>query len=160
VNVAVCKWDTPFAKGHAVQTGTQKTTNPPHADASAQNAEAAPVDRAHLARYTLGDAALEREILALFLAHVPLAIESLKFASTDKEWREAAHTLKGSCRAVGAWRLGDLGLEAERLGGLGDRAACRAIIARIEEAAIEVEAYVAALFAGKTAEAPARPDSA
>lgn len=137
-----------------------KTAEAATAATAGADSEPSPVDRAHLARYTLGDAALEREILALFLAHVPLVIESLKFATTDKQWREAAHTLKGSCRAVGVWRLGDLGLEAERLGGLGDRVACRALIAQIEEAAIEVEAYVSALFAEAGQDPQARPDSA
>ena len=106
----------------------------------------APVDRAHLARYTLGDPRLEREILGLFLAQVPLTIESLRFAATDRAWHVAAHTLKGSCRAVGAGRLARLALEAEKLGGISDEMACRAIIGRLEEAATEVEGYVAQAF--------------
>jgi hypothetical protein len=105
-----------------------------------------PVDRAHLGRYTLGDMGLEREVLGLFLAQLPLTIESLQFASTDRDWQVAAHTIKGSGRAVGAWGIARLGLEAEKLGGIADREACRAIIGRIEEAAAEVESYFAAAF--------------
>jgi hypothetical protein len=105
-----------------------------------------PVDRAHLGRYTLGDMGLEREVLGLFLAQLPLTIESLQFAASDRDWQMAAHTLKGSGRAVGAWGIARLGLEAEKLGGIADREACRTIIGRIVEAAAEVESYFAAAF--------------
>lgn len=105
-----------------------------------------PVDLVHLGRYTLGDAALEREILGLFLGQIPLTIEALKFAPTDKDWYQAAHTLKGSGRAVGAWRVARLAQQAEKLGGIADKAACEAIVARIEEAVAEAEAYVASVF--------------
>lgn len=105
--------------------------------------EAAPVDRAHLVRYTLGDPVLEREVLGLFLGQIPLTIESLKFAATDKDWHMAAHTLKGSARAVGAWRLARLASEAEKLGrAAAGTEACEAISA-IEAAAAEVAAYLA-----------------
>jgi HPt (histidine-containing phosphotransfer) domain-containing protein len=104
------------------------------------------VDRAHLRRYTLADPRLEREILGLFLAQLPLTVEALRFATTDKEWREAAHTLKGSGRAVGARDVAQAALEAEKLGGVANRALCLAAIERIERAGAEVEAYVAAAF--------------
>jgi len=107
---------------------------------------AAPVDRVHLGRYTLGDSGLEREVLGLFLAQIPLTIESLQFAASDRDWQVAAHTLKGSGRAVGAWGIARLGVEAEKLGGIADRAACRTIIGRIEEAAVEIETYFEATF--------------
>lgn len=105
-----------------------------------------PVDLVHLGRYTLGDAALEREILGLFLGQIPLTIEALKFAPTDKDWYQAAHTLKGSGRAVGAWRVARLAQQAEKLGGIADKAACEAIVQKIEEAVAEAEAYVASVF--------------
>lgn len=105
----------------------------------------APIDRAHLARYTLGDPALEKEVLGLFLAQFPLTVEALKFASTDKDWYMSAHTLKGSARAVGAFELGQLAQEAEKLGRMAGGAST-GIIARIEEAAARIEAYVAASF--------------
>ena len=107
----------------------------------------APVDHDHLARYTLSDRGLEIEILRLFLAQIPLTIESLKFASMDKDWVIAAHTLKGSARAVGVSRLSELGLEAEQLGGIGDREACNCLIAKIEAAANEAEAYITSHYA-------------
>ncbi|HKZ96882.1 MAG TPA: Hpt domain-containing protein [Hyphomicrobiaceae bacterium] len=108
--------------------------------------QAAPVDRIHLGRYTLGDSVLEREILGLFVAQVPLTLETLKFATNDKDWGVAAHTLKGSGRAIGAWRIAALAQQAEKLGGIGDREACLGIIHEIEEASAEVEAYLARTF--------------
>lgn len=65
----------------------------------------APVDMAHLARYTLGDAALEREVLELFCTQSVSYLEQLRAATSHKEWCDAAHSLKGSARAVGAWRM-------------------------------------------------------
>jgi HPt (histidine-containing phosphotransfer) domain-containing protein len=105
-----------------------------------------PVDHAHLSRYTLGDARLEREILGLFLAQLPLTIESLRFAATDRDWQIAAHTLKGSCRAVGAWQIATLAQEAERIAGGADVEAREAVLSAIDHAAAKVEHYVLARF--------------
>jgi len=77
--------------------------------------EPPPIDRAHLARFTLGDQALETEVLQLFITQVPTYIGALKSADNDRTWKTAAHTLKGSARAVGAWELGDCAAEAEAL---------------------------------------------
>lgn len=107
----------------------------------------APIDRAHLARYTLGDPNLEKEVLGLFLAQLPLTLEAMKFATTDKDWYMSAHALKGSARAVGAFDLGALAQEAEKLGRTAG-GATTGIIARIEEAAVRVESYVHAAFPG------------
>ena len=115
--------------------------------AALRDTEAAPIDRAHLARYTLGDASLEREILELFLGHLPNTIRDLGLAATDKDWRMAAHALKGSARAVGAWRLSRAAEAAERVT-VADREAADAAIARIAEASVEVSTHVAGLIAG------------
>lgn len=116
--------------------------------AGTAGAEPAPVDRAHLARYTLGDAALEREILELFLGHLPNTIRDLGLAETERDWHMAAHALKGSARAVGAWRLAREAEAAEKLAGPADRAAADAAIARIAEASVEVSSHIAGLVAG------------
>jgi hypothetical protein len=44
---------------------------------------------------------------------------------------------------VGAWRIARLAQQAESLAGLPDRSACLNLIAGMEEAAAEIEAYVA-----------------
>jgi HPt (histidine-containing phosphotransfer) domain-containing protein len=65
----------------------------------------------------MGDAALELEVLKLFDQQAPLTIERLRQARGEKQWREAAHTLKGSARAVGAWKLADAAASGERIVG-------------------------------------------
>lgn len=104
-----------------------------------------PIDLKHLGRYTLGDAGLEREVLGLFAGQVPVTIAALKEASSDKDWQMAAHTLKGSGRAVGAWHLADLALQAESIRGAYDRTAGASIVRQIEAAAAEVARYIGAL---------------
>ena len=83
-----------------------------------------PIDSAHLDRMTLGDAGLEREVLAMFsgqavglIARLATAAISSETRSQDARSQETlalAHTLKGSARAIGAFRVADAaeGLEA------------------------------------------------
>lgn len=106
----------------------------------------APIDRKHLARYTLGDPGLEREILGLFIAQLPLTVEQLRFAATERDWHVYAHTLKGSAQAVGAFRVGKLALVAEKMGGRVSGPDREAILAEIDEAVAEVEAYLTDAF--------------
>jgi HPt (histidine-containing phosphotransfer) domain-containing protein len=74
-----------------------------------------PVDLAYLARFTLGNAGLEREVLDLFIVHCPRYLEALQDAVTAKAWHDAAHTLKGAARGIGAWRVARSAEAAERL---------------------------------------------
>jgi HPt (histidine-containing phosphotransfer) domain-containing protein len=108
--------------------------------------DAAPIDRAHLGRYTLGSLTLEREVLGLFLAQLPLSIEQLRFATTDREWQIAAHTIKGSARAVGAWHVAHLALEAEKTSGVDDEDERERLLRALEEACEAVESYVEDAF--------------
>ena len=55
---------------------------------------AAPIDHRHLARYTLGNRALEVDVLHLFADQAPLTLADLVGAMSDKAWHMAAHTLK------------------------------------------------------------------
>ncbi|HEY5830459.1 MAG: Hpt domain-containing protein [Hyphomicrobiaceae bacterium] len=73
------------------------------------------IDRVYLARFTLGNAALEREVLELFAAQVPVYVARLGEAATSKDWKQAAHTIKGSASAIGAWRLARFAEMAERI---------------------------------------------
>ena len=74
-----------------------------------------PVDRSYLARFTLGNAALEREVLELFADQAPVYLRALRAAAGRKAWKEAAHTIKGSASAIGAWRLARFAEIAERI---------------------------------------------
>jgi HPt (histidine-containing phosphotransfer) domain-containing protein len=64
-----------------------------------------PIDLDHLKRMTLGDASLEREVLAMFSAQSAHLTGALK--ALPAEAGELAHTLKGSARAVGAFAVAD-----------------------------------------------------
>jgi HPt (histidine-containing phosphotransfer) domain-containing protein len=74
-----------------------------------------PVDRAYLARFTMGNTAVEHEVLQLFADQVPLYLEQLRDAATKKAWGQAAHTIKGSASAIGAWRLARFAEMAEQV---------------------------------------------
>jgi HPt (histidine-containing phosphotransfer) domain-containing protein len=64
-----------------------------------------PIDIAHLKRMTLGDAGLEREVLAMFAGQAVRLIEVL--AGQPSDAAEIAHTLNGSARAIGAFQVAE-----------------------------------------------------
>jgi HPt (histidine-containing phosphotransfer) domain-containing protein len=64
-----------------------------------------PIDIAHLRRMTLGDARLEREVLAMFARQAVRLIEGL--AAWPSDAAEIAHTLNGSARAIGAFKVAE-----------------------------------------------------
>jgi HPt (histidine-containing phosphotransfer) domain-containing protein len=108
-----------------------------------------PIDRAFLARFTRNNAALEREVLELFARQLPLYVDQLRSAANAKDWKEAAHGIKGSALAVGAHRLAGRALAAERLdfeAGQVDKARRDAVDA-VASASEEACRYVACLFA-------------
>jgi hypothetical protein len=74
-----------------------------------------PVDLTHLARYTMGNAVVEREVLELFRRQTRLYFDRLSRATSDDSWREAARVLKASARGVGAWQILQSAETAERL---------------------------------------------
>ncbi len=74
-----------------------------------------PIDFEHLRRYTLGDEGLEWEVLALFLTQAKIYLLRLREARNEKIWRETAHTIKGSARAIGAWHVAEVAAAAEKL---------------------------------------------
>ncbi len=62
-----------------------------------------PIDIDHLQRMTLGDAGLEREVLLMFSAQSVSLLAGLTAGSADTT--TLAHMLKGSARAIGAFRV-------------------------------------------------------
>ena len=61
-------------------------------------------DENHLGRMTLGDRRLEREVLELFLRQTTIMLNRVVGAEPPLA-AAAAHTLKGSARGIGAWRV-------------------------------------------------------
>ena len=62
------------------------------------------IDRAHLARMTLGEASLEREVLALFDRQTEMLLPRIR-AGAAPAAATLAHTLKGSALGIGAFRV-------------------------------------------------------
>jgi HPt (histidine-containing phosphotransfer) domain-containing protein len=102
-----------LARISAHQKGAQDSATEPAGPGDRLAAE--PIDRVYLARFTLGNAALEREVLELFAAQAPVYVARLREAATSKDWKEAGHTIKGSASAIGAWRLARFAEMAERI---------------------------------------------
>ncbi|HXW26744.1 MAG TPA: Hpt domain-containing protein [Xanthobacteraceae bacterium] len=103
-----------------------------------------PIDLVHLARMTLGDRGLEREVLALFDRQATVLVSRLRAASPGSV-TSVAHTLKGSARGVGAWRVAAAAEAVEQAasGGEGDLAAA---IGRLAAVAEEARAVIAELL--------------
>ncbi len=75
------------------------------------------IDLEHLERYTLGNQSLQEEVLALFRSQSEVYLKRLQDASDEKAWSDAAHTIKGSARSVGAMDVARRAEAAERLAG-------------------------------------------
>ncbi len=73
-----------------------------------------PVDLVHLARHTLGNRDLEHEVLRLFERQSIIYLHRLKDADEETECCRAAHTIKGSARGIGAWRVAHIAEALER----------------------------------------------
>jgi HPt (histidine-containing phosphotransfer) domain-containing protein len=72
-----------------------------------------PIDLVHLARMTLGDRGLEREVLQLFVRQATVLLERME--GTDAHTvATLAHTLRGSAQGLGAWRVARAAEAVER----------------------------------------------
>lgn len=112
------------------------------AEARAQD-ETGPIDHRHLSRYTLGDRALEREVLQLFSNQAALYLDGLRQAKSPAQWAEAAHSLKGSAQAIGASRIAAAATQAEGFSAADrSRGSC---LAKIEAAVAEARDYIGSL---------------
>jgi len=104
------------------------------------------IDEGHLARMTLGDRGLEREVLEIFARQTVLMLERIA-AAKPALVAAAAHTLKGSARGIGAWRVARAAERLERaVGGDGDDEAVNAAVGELEAASLEVREAIGARF--------------
>lgn len=72
------------------------------------------IDLAHLASFTDGDPALERELVDLYLSTAEGYLAELEGAREAEVWRKAAHSLKGASANLGAMQVAALALAAEK----------------------------------------------
>jgi HPt (histidine-containing phosphotransfer) domain-containing protein len=98
------------------------------------------IDEDHLARMTLGDRRLEREVLEIFVRQTTIMLGRIVSAEPALA-AAAAHTLTGSARGIGAWRVARA---AERLeqaaGAVGNEAGAGHDLGDLDEAIEELKA--------------------
>ncbi len=112
------------------------------------------IDEDHLGRMTLGDRSLEREVLEIFARQTTLSLSRLAGAEPTRA-AAVAHTLKGSARGVGAWRVARAAERLEQVAfGKGDDEAIQGAIAQLEAASIEVREAIGARLSRPAIAAP------
>jgi HPt (histidine-containing phosphotransfer) domain-containing protein len=72
-----------------------------------------PIDVTHLARMTLGDSSLEREVLQLYDRQAEMLLARMQQAGAAAAAAHA-HTLKGSSSGIGAWKVARAAEAVER----------------------------------------------
>jgi DNA-binding response OmpR family regulator len=73
------------------------------------------IDLVHLSGFTDGDRQLEDELLTLFLSSADVYLTRMREAlRTGQSWKPVAHALKGASANLGARRVMELALAAER----------------------------------------------
>jgi HPt (histidine-containing phosphotransfer) domain-containing protein len=99
------------------------------------------VDLAHLARMTLGEKALEREVLELFERQADMLLAHM--AAEDPRMLGAlAHTLAGSASGIGAWRVAEAATALERAAAVPGAAALAGLIDHLAVAVAEAHAAI------------------
>jgi HPt (histidine-containing phosphotransfer) domain-containing protein len=119
---------------------------PEAAPSGKRKAPSRPVDLVHLSRYTLGERALEHEVLELFCTQSVVYLDRLREAPSDKAWNDAAHSLKGSAQAIGAWRAAEAAEHAEALSGDAFAKSRGARFMEMESSVREAKAYIGSLL--------------
>jgi HPt (histidine-containing phosphotransfer) domain-containing protein len=99
------------------------------------------VDLAHLARMTLGEKGLEREVLDLFERQADMLLA--RMAADDPRMVGAfAHTLAGSASGIGAWRVAEAATALERAAAVPGTGALAGLIDHLAAAVAEVHAAI------------------
>jgi HPt (histidine-containing phosphotransfer) domain-containing protein len=106
----------------------------------------AAIDEDHLGRMTLGDRKLEREVLEIFVRQTVMMLERIAGAEPALA-AASAHTLTGSARGIGAWRVARAAEWLERAArDNSDAAELDRAAEELKAAAIEASAAIAALL--------------
>jgi HPt (histidine-containing phosphotransfer) domain-containing protein len=100
------------------------------------------IDLAHLGRMTLGERSLEAEVLMLFDRQADILLARMRDCAPAAV-AAFAHTLKGSARGIGAWRVAaaadavEMNVIAANAGGIAGA------VARLSAAVDEAKAVIA-----------------
>lgn len=111
--------------------------------------DSAPIDRRHLTQMTFGEQSLEREVLELFDRQAAMLIGRMRGVEgamvAGAVAAAMAHTLKGSARGIGAWRVAEAA-EAVEIAATGPKPMLVAGIERLDGAVAEARVEIAGLL--------------
>jgi HPt (histidine-containing phosphotransfer) domain-containing protein len=99
------------------------------------------VDLAHLARMTLGEKGLEREVLDLFEHQADMLLARMA-AEEPRMVSALAHTLAGSASGIGAGRVAEAATALERAAAVPGMAALAVLVDHLAAAVAEVHAAI------------------
>jgi HPt (histidine-containing phosphotransfer) domain-containing protein len=129
------------ADGEAVMTAMTASSA---LSAAGSDRQRAVIDDDHLSRMTLGDRRLEREVLEIFVRQTVIMLERIAGAEPALA-AAAAHTLTGSARGIGAWRVARAAEHLERVAnGKSGAAALDEAVEELKGATVEASAAIAA----------------
>jgi hypothetical protein len=100
------------------------------------------IDFEHLARMTFGEHNLEREVLMLFDRQAGILLARMQDAPPSVV-AAYAHTLKGSARGIGAWRVAEAADAVETNAVHLDKRAASSAVNRLYAAVDEAKALIA-----------------
>jgi hypothetical protein len=100
------------------------------------------IDLAHLARYTKGNSAVERELLGSFQQKAKNYYKSMSSAKDKTTWNEAALHLQTAATAAGAWRILATAKQASRLPSEVNAPERAHLLARLDEEISEANAFI------------------
>jgi HPt (histidine-containing phosphotransfer) domain-containing protein len=110
------------------------------------------IDETHLERMTLGDRRLEREVLELFVRQTTILLG--RIVGVDQALAAAAaHTLNGSARGIGAWRVARAAELVESAAtGEAAASAMEEAVTELKSASLEASAAIGTRLSGLMAE--------
>ena len=135
----------------AISTKTGRSTTDDHATEMAQTPAPplAPaeqvIDLDQLARMSLGERSLEREVLTLFNLQAGILVQRM-VGEDPKYVAGLAHTLSGSARGVGAWKVAEAAAAVERLASAPEPIMPSSAMSRLSAAVSEAQAAIAKIL--------------
>jgi HPt (histidine-containing phosphotransfer) domain-containing protein len=113
------------------------------------------IDLDHLARMTLGEPKLEREVLGLFDQQAEMLLERMT-SEAPRVIAALAHTLIGSARGVGAWKLAAAAEAVEKIASAPGPTTLTAAMNRLSSAVAETQVAIAELLRDHASEERAK----
>ena len=117
------------------------------------SAKTSAIDQEHLSRMTLGDRRLEREVLQIYVRQSAIMLG--RMASGDPATvAAAAHTICGSARGIGAWRVAKAAEHLEQASNGGSDSTLNEALTELKAANLEAGVAVAARLGDQSARQP------